>query len=1739
MKLRFLAFYLLAGLVLATPVLAQGPVVIFQELDQILTDLCTDGLIDPAGTPLPDGTLLKLYWDNDNNGPDDDDPQPTLCDDPPVCETGPSFTCNYNELPMNGEELLGQAGQFFDEQGWRIVGGLLSPSRFYFRICLPNSRIVSNVFSVVAGPQDIDPTWTCSDTVCPGCLTALAPQAVEASENSCDMVTITWTYPADETAEVTEFDIYRGTAFLQTVPRTGENYSVTDNGGEIGQTYNYRVEAVRYCPAPVDTSYATGSDPGQRPLAPPVPADVVVSSIYCDSVVVTWTYASNSGVDSFIVKRDGVRVGAIQAIGSPGARRFRHSGAPAGVAVYTVVGRNQLCGEGQASAPLNGNNIDQVPVANVSASDDQPSSVIITWTDSATETGYQVWRSDFDGSNPSSIGTVGANIVTFTDPNCTQGVTKRYWVIATSGCGLGDPSLFDNGSCGGGPPPVPQNVNATDGTSCDNVVITWNDVVTEDGYRVFRNGSQIAEVGADVVTYTDVTADVLVIYNYTVASFNTSGQSNQSTANTGFRNGVPAQPTGLVASTNSCFGVALTWTALPNNTTFHINRDGTDIATNVLGGATSYFDSAATVGNHVYIIHGVNVCGEGPNSAPANGTRLPGAPDQPQNFAASDGQCDGTHLTWTDVATETSYQIWRAASDGSGPAQIATNSAGDITYDDLTGAAATIYRYWVVAVNACGNSAPSAFDNGSRNEFPPVPTGLVASDNTDCAGVVITWNDVSGETSYTLVRDGVDFVTGIAANQITYTDATATAGQVYEYRVRSVNSCGASAPSNSDNGQRRSVPGQVTGVSASDNDCQRVLVAWSALANTDSFQVRRDGIRVGSTLGGVNLFSDVSAAVGVTYAYTVVAYNACGAGAVSNPNNGQRISGALPAVTNVQATTNICDSIRVTWNDIAGEDSFQVRRDGVRIAVRSVNVTIFYDVNVVIGQNYSYTVVAYNECGEGSTSIPAVGSLAPRPNAPANFTAQQDCPTITLTWSVVTGSSGYTLTRDGNIIAVIAHPNNSYVDDPGDNAPHVYVVRAANACGLGAASTVNAQRQGNTPAPTNLVADQPACGVVLLTWTATDGTNGTIVFRDGSAIDTIDIGVDRFIDSPSGGEHVYYVTAYSFDCGTSAPSASVTVNVTNPSILSQRFNQATLPPGWTVVHLGTTTMPWHIVNEGLGDFAPSVGLEGFASSALEYLVSPIIDFTGASGLSLSFVSDMRNNPGAFGYVEASLDGGATWPYSLMTIIGNEQFVADRHLSVVFNHATQARFRWKFTGSASQPATWSIDDVRICATVESAPAPATISGLHVTGDEDGSIALCWNAIPSLFFGAYELTYGLNEDLSGETVTITREMDWQLGEPGCGGTVVGNLDVQTPYYFAVRWTDIYGNISELSDIVNGIPQPESNGPLLSNPNPDGGIWWGEYTGRVSFGLSDVSVVDLSTMEYRVDRNGDGVYDESADEAWRSAGLEGSLDGDGEFNVDLTFAAEGAQLRYELRVTDQWGNIGYSGSVNQEGVADDWSVRIDMSEPQPLENFATSNFSDDHIVQLVWLPSEDISASHYEIFFGNHPEITENDLLWNAEDDATLANAEQYYTSINGLDARTTYYFRMRAIDALGHIGQWSEEISVTTNGITSHEIDDVTVAVVLAGERDLAMQLSWEPITSDENGNPVVAVYRVYASDNPEFVPGPEYLVGEVAATELLLPVARGIETNSIFKVIADTRFAGDGDTPTRIAPNTGR
>ena len=303
-------------------------------------------------------------------------------------------------------------------------------------------------------------------------------------------------------------------------------------------------------------------------------------------------------------------------------------------------------------------------------------------------------------------------------------------------------------------------VEATDGTSTAQVELSWGDVSGETGYVIRRNtvdtyasATALYTNGAGVTTYNDTSADPGQLYYYWVTATNAGG-STASDSNSGYRR---LSPPGSVAATDgsSTANVTVTWDAATGATGYHVFRD-TDAdpaGATGLGAQSSGFTDAPTPGQlYYYWVTASNSTSSSTSdwSAANSGYRkLATVTD----VAATENLSDKITVTWTDIAGETGYSIWRNTVDASGSAVIIDTAAANATsHDDTSADADQDYYYWVRGTNSTSASMSdfSASDYGYRilGEPSTAASDIVFGD-LDTTSYTVSWT--RGDGSYVLV----------------------------------------------------------------------------------------------------------------------------------------------------------------------------------------------------------------------------------------------------------------------------------------------------------------------------------------------------------------------------------------------------------------------------------------------------------------------------------------------------------------------------------------------------------------------------------------------------------------------------------------------------------------------------------------------------------------------------------------------------------------------------------------------------------------------------------------------------------------------------------------------------------------------------------------------------------------------------------------------------------------------------
>ncbi|HEY5040278.1 MAG TPA: hypothetical protein VIJ93_14525, partial [bacterium] len=642
---------------------------------------------------------------------------------------------------------------------------------------------------------------------------------------------LTWT---PDPADVTQYNVYRqqngGSFFpVQSFPAAGLTFPVTLTlPVQAGQIYGYRVTAVNA------TGEGLPSNVQLIGIAPSVPSVLTaVSGISSSVTQVNLTWSANAlaeNVTGYTVYRSSVVTGPY---GTPVTSKLAtandsDSSGVTGLGVYYYLA---------AADDANGvesllNTVNAVAVT-AFALPNTPGGVTaiagtgqdsVSWI-GATQTTYPV--SIYNVYRISGGVTVKVNgspaAAPVTDVGVTNGKAYTYFVQTVDTQGhLSVPSALSPFVQPAAPPSLPGNVTATGGDKA--VQITWSAASAGTLPIGFYLIAEIApgpvttyfQAPAGATGYVDTNLTNGTSYSYFLQAVDSSGVtlaphiSPQTALLTKVPNVVNVNPPSNLYAHGNPGSATVTWTdsfqgAGSPVTGYQLWRSTASvgpyaIAANPVTGVQTFTDPGLANGTSYYYYF-VAFANGTPSS---NSATVFATPARPPNLPTSITEIDGSNaatLNWTpnvplDVAIS-SYVIYRAALPGA-PSQAGTVFSPIVTFpDSLTNA--TTYTYQIQVVNLNGTTSALSAPVTAYPYSLVAPAGVTTS--ASATGVTLVWSIPGGPsypvTGYSVFRSTTSGVYGApltvlaaAGSPMTFTDSSASLGQLYYYEIKAIDNKG-------------------------------------------------------------------------------------------------------------------------------------------------------------------------------------------------------------------------------------------------------------------------------------------------------------------------------------------------------------------------------------------------------------------------------------------------------------------------------------------------------------------------------------------------------------------------------------------------------------------------------------------------------------------------------------------------------------------------------------------------------------------------------------------------------------------------------------------------------------------------------------------------------------------------------------------------------------------------------------
>jgi len=303
---------------------------------------------------------------------------------------------------------------------------------------------------------------------------------------------------------------------------------------------------------------------------------------------------------------------------------------------------------------------------------------------------------------------------------------------------------------------------------------------------------------------------------------------------------------------------------------------------------------------------------------------------------------EGTvQIAFTTVPNASAYRIY----DGQG------HLLGTVTQSPYTETGigdGTEYTREIAAYSTDYAESEPVVITFTSQEKLPAPTNLKAA--YTAKNTTITWNAVTGATSYTVSRDGTEFTT---VSTPKCTDNAGGAGSSHTYTVVAKasgrwDSDGASITTSN----KPQLP-NVTNLRASQT-VSSVTLNWTAATGATSYDIYRDGKKIGTVTG--TSYTDRTTTPGSSYTYKIVAkasgyYDSTGK-SVTVSTMPQLETPTLLEARQTQTSTTLNWDLRSYGATV----TYTLRRDGTLLYQGTAKT--YTDTGLTTGQTYVYSLTA-------------------------------------------------------------------------------------------------------------------------------------------------------------------------------------------------------------------------------------------------------------------------------------------------------------------------------------------------------------------------------------------------------------------------------------------------------------------------------------------------------------------------------------------------------------------------------------------------------------------------------------------------------------------------------------------------------------------------------------------------------------------------------------------------------------
>lgn len=371
---------------------------------------------------------------------------------------------------------------------------------------------------------------------------------------------------------------------------------------------------------------------------------------------------------------------------------------------------------------------------------------------------------------------------------------------------------------------------------------------------------------------------------------------------------IPVIPSAFAAAAIATNKIRLSWTDLPNETSYTLYRNtssSTSVGLTKIGGVsqdeTTFTNANLGKGlTYYYWIRSFNAQGKSGFSTPSTATTwiVSAPPAIPTGLAATAIATNRIALNWNLQSLTSSFTLFRSlTASTSSPMKLGGVLSNRNVFTNSGLPADTTFYYYLRAYNQAGKSGYSAVASDKTFRSPPPSPGSFSGLSTTTNSASLSWGSTLRANGFKLFRNSVNsFGTATVIMRgfvLGFTDTGLQKNTTYYYWIVATNESGSSAASGPASVQTllsTSPPSVPTLLTATGLTTNSVLLTWGPTPNVTTYTLfssltssSNTRTRLAGFPSSEHAFTNTMLTPLTTYFYWIRAYNSFGVSPLSGP----------------------------------------------------------------------------------------------------------------------------------------------------------------------------------------------------------------------------------------------------------------------------------------------------------------------------------------------------------------------------------------------------------------------------------------------------------------------------------------------------------------------------------------------------------------------------------------------------------------------------------------------------------------------------------------------------------------------------------------------------------------------------------------------------------------------------------------------------------------------------------------